>query len=79
MKYVAYANSSDGKTSYPLRVRGLKFGLDVGIGPWMLVVPLEGTWIEILAFLLYQQGTCVVPLEGTWIEISKVLQEGTLQ
>ena len=34
-----------------------------------MVVPLEGTWIEIIkAEELYHSGM-VVPLEGTWIEI----------
>lgn len=33
------------------------------------VVPLAGTWIEILLKKRNMQSTIVVPLAGTWIEI----------
>ena len=33
------------------------------------VVPLVGTWIEILTARPTEQYPCVVPLVGTWIEI----------
>ena len=35
------------KTSYPLRVRGLKYDVGVLYTCHFCVVPLEGTWIEI--------------------------------
>ena len=35
----------------------------------MNVVPLEGTWIEIIQIRLSVDDNYVVPLEGTWIEI----------
>ena len=34
--------------SYPLRVRGLKYEAVLVCWPEFCVVPLEGTWIEIL-------------------------------
>ena len=37
------------------------------------VVPHEGTWIEILAEIMYQIELAVVPHEGTWIEIRLVV------
>ena len=55
--------------SYPLRVRGLKSFQEPRLKQTPMVVPLEGTWIEIgLPLRLYLQPA-VVPLEGTWIEI----------
>ena len=33
------------------------------------VVPLVGTWIEILASFFISSSISVVPLVGTWIEI----------
>ena len=36
------------------------------------VVPLAGTWIEIVLFLPFLGRTdMVVPLAGTWIEMTK--------
>ena len=35
-----------------------------------VVVPLVGTWIEIIFDLLDDTSCLVVPLVGTWIEIS---------
>ena len=34
-----------------------------------VVVPLEGTWIEIIIDYSCLHDAVVVPLEGTWIEI----------
>ena len=39
------------------------------------VVPLVGTWIEILTVKGSQLGFNVVPLVGTWIEIQKTIYE----
>ena len=35
-----------------------------------VVVPLAGTWIEIVQPMLIHESFYVVPLAGTWIEIS---------
>ena len=55
--------------SFPSWERGLKLcflGRNNGLLP---VVPLVGTWIEIIYLLLVLRLECVVPLVGTWIEI----------
>ena len=60
-------------TSYPLRVRGLKYiRTDTEVGEEN-VVPLEGTWIEMYVDVTIIFFNVVVPLEGTWIEIVSVL------
>ena len=40
------------------------------------VVPLVGTWIEIMATTEDNQWVIVVPLVGTWIEIPTVFPSG---
>ena len=35
-----------------------------------MVVPLVGTWIEILSIRIAPMAKAVVPLVGTWIEIT---------
>ena len=37
------------------------------------VVPLAGTWIEMMKLLNLDLQTGVVPLAGTWIEIHQLL------
>ena len=34
-----------------------------------MVVPLAGTWIEIIQILCFSACIIVVPLAGTWIEM----------
>ena len=46
--YIQKCCYSTSVSSYPLRVRGLKFLYPRGCSGGDLVVPLEGTWIEII-------------------------------
>ena len=39
--------------------------------PYMLVVPLAGTWIETYGWNTVRTSDSVVPLAGTWIETSE--------
>ena len=59
--------------SFPLWERGLKLAVlgQVLVSHW--VVPLVGTWIEILFPLNTNHLPLVVPLVGTWIEIAMEL------
>ena len=55
--------------SSPSWGRGLKSGYGGRIYKNRIVVPLVGTWIEILAGIQNIHASVVVPLVGTWIEI----------
>ena len=57
--------------SFPSWERGLK---SVGVKKILksvTVVPLVGTWIEMLIFIEKKSLDGVVPLVGTWIEIEE--------
>ena len=47
----------------------MKYLIQVRFSVLVSVVPLVGTWIEILILYLYELSAFVVPLVGTWIEI----------
>ena len=59
--------------SFPTRERGLKSSLVYTTLPLKLVVPHEGTWIEIAQCAAAEFVNLVVPHEGTWIEISMIV------
>ena len=56
--------------SFPSRGRGLKFSTIESLAAAIDVVPLAGTWVEIVIDTHPLAGTAVVPLAGTWVEIA---------
>ena len=55
--------------SLPSRERGLKFPLQIGDVPPIVVAPLAGAWIEMSIQISFDGLMSVAPLAGAWIEM----------
>ena len=72
MKYNLACHVLPASPSFPTRERGLKYPSTVVRRISIIVVPHEGTWIEISNSALTDSGAAVVPHEGTWIEMANI-------
>ena len=59
--------------SFPSRGRGLKCRGEIIDVEEFHVVPLAGTWVEILPCAGEEAKGGVVPLAGTWVEITTLI------